>query len=117
MVRFLKRQLRSRPVTGARVMSSFGGGGGTTAVRGRIVAWAGFDGEKAWAVPNRAGNGPRDRRQAGIGGALPDKAVGLDRDDMAAALIIADQYRADLEVTFAPAGAAAAGEAVQQFEG
>jgi hypothetical protein len=35
---------------------------------------------------------------------------------VAAALIIADQYRADLEVTFAPSGAAAAGKAVQQFE-
>src|ERR1700726_3599293 len=117
MVRFLKRQLRSRPVTGARVMSSFGGGGGTTAVRGRIVAWAGFDGEKTWAVPNRAGNGPRDRRQAGIGGALPDKAIGPDRDSGAAALIVAHQHGSDLEVAFAPAGAVAAGEAVQQFEG
>jgi hypothetical protein len=33
------------------------------------------------------------------------------RDGVAAALIIADLYRADLEVTFAPSGAAAAGEA------
>jgi hypothetical protein len=49
----------------------------------RIVAWGGLDGG---TVPNRAGNGPRDRRQAGIGGALPDKAIGPDRDGVAAAL-------------------------------
>ena len=96
-------------------MSRFGGRGSTAAaVRGRIVAWGRFDGEKAWAVPNRAGNGPRDRRQAGIRGALPDKAVGADRHGVAAALIIAHQHRSDLQVTFAPASAA--GEAVQQFE-
>jgi hypothetical protein len=58
-------------------------------VRGRIVAWGGRDGEKAWAVPNRAGNGPRDRGQAGIGATLPDKAVGADGHGVAAALIIA----------------------------
>ena len=86
-------------------------------MHGRIVSWGRFDGEKTWAVPNRAGDGPRDRRQAGIGGALPDIALGPDRDGVAAALIIADQHRSDLEVTFAPAGAVAAGEAVQQFEG
>ena len=87
------------------------------AVHGRIVSWGGLGGEKTWAVPNRAGNGPRDRRQAGIGGALPDIALGRDRDGVAAALIVAHQHRSDLEVAFAPAGAVAAGEAVQQFEG
>src|SRR5580700_6228521 len=86
------------------------------AVHGRIVSWGGVDGEKTWAVPNRAGDGSRDRRQAGIGGALPDIALGRDRDGVAAALIVAHQHRSDLEIAFAPAGAVAAGEAVQQFE-
>src|SRR5580704_7592225 len=87
------------------------------AVPGPIVSWGGLDGEKTRAVPNRPGNRPRDRRQAGIGGALPDKTLRRDRDGVAAALIIAHQHRSDLEVTFSPAGAVAAGEAVQQFEG
>src|SRR5580698_7064785 len=97
---------------------SFGGRACTAAaVHGRIVSWGGVDGEKTWTVPNRAGNGPRDRRQAGIGGALPDIALGRDRDGVAAALILANQHGPDLEVALAPAGAVAAGEAVQQFEG
>src|SRR5580692_11361970 len=87
------------------------------AVHERIVSWDGLDGEKTGTVPNRAGNGPRDRRQAGIGGALPDIALGRDRDGVAAALIVAHEHRSDLEVTFSPAGAVAADEAVQQFEG
>src|SRR3984893_10601735 len=87
------------------------------ALHERIVAWGGLDGEKTRAVPNRPGNRPRDRRQAGIGGALPDIALGRDHDGVTAALIVADQHRSDLEVAFALAGAIAAGEAVQQFEG
>src|SRR5580704_16819644 len=87
------------------------------AVHGPIVSWGGLDGEKTRAVPNRPGNRPRDRRQAGIGGAHPDIARGRDRDGVTAALIVADHHRSDLEATFAPAGAVAAGEAVQQFEG
>src|SRR5580693_2061504 len=73
------------------------------AVHERIVSWDGLDGEKTWTVPNRAGNGPRDRRQAGIGGALPDIALGRDRDGVAAALILANQHGPDLEVALAPA--------------
>src|SRR5580704_9574840 len=96
---------------------SFSGTRTAAAVHARIVSWGGLDGEKTRAVPNRPGNRPRDRRQAGIGGALPDKTLRRDRDGVAAALIIADQHRSDLEVTFSPAGAVAAGEAVQQFEG
>src|ERR1700732_1451718 len=97
---------------------SFGGRAcAAAAVHGPIVSWGGLDGEKTRAVPNRPGNRPRDRRQAGIGGALPDKTLRRDRDGVAAALIIAHQHRPDLEVTFSPAGAIAAGEAVQQFEG
>src|SRR5580704_1778077 len=80
------------------------------AVHARIVSWGGVDGEKTRAVPNRAGNGPRDRRQAGIGGALPDIALGRDRDGVAAALILANQHAPDLEVALAPAGAVAAGD-------
>src|SRR5580704_12028020 len=96
---------------------SFGGRAcAAAAVHGPIVSWGGLDGEKTRAVPNRAGNGSRDRRQAGIGGALPDIALGRDRDGVAAALIVADQHRSDLEATFALAGAVAVGEAVQQFE-
>src|SRR3984893_18377703 len=87
------------------------------ALHERIVSWDGLDGEKTRAVPNRPGNRPRDRRQAGIGGALPDIARGRDRDGVAAALIIAHQHRSELEVTSSPAGAVAADEAVQQFEG
>src|SRR5580693_1619505 len=87
------------------------------AVHGRVVSWGWLDGEKTRAVPNRPGNRPRDRRQAGIGGALPDIALGRDHDGVTAALIVADQHRSDLEVAFALAGAIAAGEAVQQFEG
>src|ERR1700693_4665542 len=95
----------------------FGGTCTAAAVHGRIVSWGGLDGEKTWPVPNRAGDRPRDRRQAGIGGALPDIALGRDRDGVAAALIVAHQHGSDLEVAFAPAGAVAAGEAVQQLEG
>src|SRR5580692_5006667 len=96
---------------------SFGGTRTAAAVHGRIVSWGGVDGEKTRAVPNRAGDGSRDRRQAGIGGALPDIALGRDRDGVAAAMIVAHEHRSDLEVAFALAGAIAAGEAVQQFEG
>src|SRR6266446_5176572 len=96
---------------------SFSGTCTAAAVHGRIVSWGGGDGEKTWAVPNRAGDGPRDRRQAGIGLPLPDIALGRDHDGVAAAVIVAHQHRPDLEVTFAPAGAVAAGEAVQPFEG
>src|ERR1700730_16885573 len=77
---------------------SFSGTRTAAAVHGRIGSWGRFDGGQTWAVPNRAGDGPRDRRQAGIGGALPDIALGPDRDGVAAALIIADQHRSDLEV-------------------
>src|ERR1700732_5523659 len=55
---------------------SFSGTCTAAAVHGRIVSWGGVDGEKTWAVPNRAGHGSRDRRQAGIGLPLPDKALG-----------------------------------------
>src|ERR1700724_2212648 len=97
---------------------SFGGRAcAAAAVHGPIVSGGGLDGEKTRAVPNRPGNRPRDRRQAGIGGALPDIALGRDRDGVAAALILANQHGPDLEVALAPAGAVAAGEAVQQFEG
>src|SRR5580704_6309734 len=96
---------------------SFSGTRTAAAVHGPIVSWGGLDGEKTRAVPNRPGNRPRDRRQAGIGGALPDKTLRRGRDGVAAALIVAHQHRSDLEVTFSPAGAVAAGEAVQQFEG
>jgi hypothetical protein len=48
-----------------RVAVAFGGRPRTAAaVHGRIVSWGRFDGEKTWAVTNRAGDGPRDRRQA-----------------------------------------------------
>src|SRR6202047_931175 len=96
---------------------SFGGTRTAAAVHGRIVSWGGLDGEKTRAVPNRPGNRPRDRRQAGIGGALPDIARGRDRDGVAAALIIAHQHRSDLEVTFSPAGAVAAGEGLRRVFG
>src|SRR5580704_5620059 len=62
------------------------------AVHGPIVSWGGLDGEKTRAVPNRPGNRPRDRRQAGIGGALPDKTLRRGRDGVAAALIIAHEH-------------------------
>src|SRR5712691_5427195 len=79
---------------------SFGGRAcAAAAVHGRTVSWGG-DGEKTRAVPNRAGDGSRDRRQAGIGLPLPDKALGRDRDGVAAAVIVAHQHRSDLEVTF-----------------
>jgi hypothetical protein len=87
------------------------------AVRGRIVSGGGLDGEKTWAVPDRAGDGPRDRRQAGIGGALPDIAVRTDRHGVAATLIIAHQHRSDLEIALTATPAATARKAVQQFEG
>jgi hypothetical protein len=51
--------------------------------------------------PVTPGNGPRDCRQAGIGAALPDIALGPDRDGVAAALIVAHQHGPDLEVAFA----------------
>src|SRR6266704_110011 len=92
-------------VTGARCCSRCGwlrfGGRPcmAAAVHGRIVAWGRLDREKTWAVPNRAGHGARDRRQAGIGRSLPDKAVGPDRDGVAPALIVAHQHGSDLEVT------------------
>src|SRR5580692_1915352 len=84
---------------------SFSGTRTAAAVHGRIVSWGGVDGEKTWTVPNRAGNGPRDRRQAGIGGALPDIALGRDHDGVTAALIVAHEHGSDLEVAFALVGA------------
>ena len=86
------------------------------AVHERIVSWDGLDGEKTWTVPNRAGNGPRDRRQAGIGLSLPDIALGLDRDGEAPALIVADQHGSDFEITLRPAGAIASDKVVEEFE-
>src|SRR6266436_3875946 len=71
------------------------------AVHGRVASWGGLDGEKTRAVPNRAGNDPRDRRQAGIGLPLPDIALGRNGHGVAAAVIVAHQHRPDLEVTFA----------------
>src|SRR6202035_3183140 len=100
-----------------RWLSCDGRARAAAAVHERVVSWDGRGREKTRAVPNRAGNGPRDRRQAGIGGALPDIALGRDRDGVAAAPIVAPEHRSDLEVAFALAGAIAAGEAVQQFEG
>src|ERR1700732_971353 len=96
---------------------SFSGTRTAAAVHGRIVSWGGGDGEKTWTVPNRAGNGPRDRRQAGIGGALPDIALGRDHDGVAAAVIVAHQHGSDLEVAFALAGAIAAGGGGPEFVG
>src|ERR1700680_581074 len=86
-------------------------------VRRAIASVTGrLQGEEAWAAPRRAGDGAGDRRQAGIGVSLPDIAVGLDRDGVAPALIVADQHGADLEVTLGWAGAIAAGGAVQEVE-
>src|SRR6202047_5522398 len=75
---------------------SFSGTCTAAAAHRRIVSWGGVDGEKTWAVPNRAGDGSRDRRQAGIGGALPDIARGRDRDGVAAAPVGADQHGSDI---------------------
>jgi hypothetical protein len=54
--------------------------------------------------------------RAGIGLSLPHIAFGLDRDGVAPALIVADQHGSNLEVALGWAGAAAAREAVQEFE-
>src|SRR6266699_2803003 len=83
---------------------SFSGTCTAAAVHGRIGSWGGGDGEKTWAVPNRAGDGPRDRRQAGIGLPLPDKALGRNGHGVAPALIVAHQHGSDLERTFRGTG-------------
>jgi hypothetical protein len=57
-----------------------------------------LQGKEAWAAPGRPGDGPGDRRQAGIGVSLPDIAFGLDPDGVAPTLIVADQHGADFEV-------------------
>ena len=58
-------------------------------VKGIVLSVTGrLHGEEAGAAPGRPGDGACDRRQAGIGVALPDIAVGLDRDGVAPALMI-----------------------------
>jgi hypothetical protein len=71
---------------------------GCAAVVRSVLLSGGRQGEEARAGPGRAGNRPRDRRQAGIGLSVPDVAFGLDRDGVALAAIVADQHGPDLEV-------------------
>src|ERR1700693_2767568 len=79
-------------------MIGAGGDGGACATSWPFRRSARLQGKEARAAPGRAGDRPRDRRQAGIGLSLPDIAVGRDRDGVAPALIVADQHGADLEV-------------------
>jgi hypothetical protein len=71
-----------------------------------------LQGEKPGAAPGRAGNGARDRRQAGIRASLPVEALTPDSDGVALALVLANQNRAGFEL--ATARAALAREAVEE---
>ncbi len=53
--------------------------------------------EEARPVPGRAGDGPRDRRQACVGVLAPDVAARHDGDGVPLALIFAHQHGAGLE--------------------
>jgi hypothetical protein len=53
--------------------------------------------EKARPVPGRAGDGPRDNRQAWVGVLAPHIAARHDGDGVALALIFAHQHGAGLE--------------------
>src|SRR3984893_14908916 len=53
--------------------------------------------EEARSVPARAGDGPRDSREACIGRLAPDIAVWHDRDGVPRALVFAQEHGAGLE--------------------
>src|SRR5437763_1470050 len=84
-----------------------------TGGRFRLGAVTGaLQGKEARSAPGRAGDGARDRREAGIGGPLPVVAFASDRDGVALPLILAKEHRAGFEL--ATAGAAVPREAVQE---
>jgi hypothetical protein len=104
-------------ITGAKVCSPLRRIETHAGLRAVVLLGGGFQSEEARAAPGRAGDRPRDRRQAGIGLCFPDIALGRDRHGVAPALVIADQNGPDLEVALGLPGAVAPGEAVQEFEG
>src|SRR5438309_4438588 len=66
-------------------------------VTGRMCAiTSDTHGKEPGAAPGRAGDGARDRREAGIGGSLPVEALAPDRDGVALAVILANEHRAGL---------------------
>ena len=55
--------------------------------------------KEARPAPGRASDGARNRRQAGICGSLPLKAVADGRDSVAATLILANEHGPGLELS------------------
>jgi hypothetical protein len=70
------------------------------------------EGEEAGTTPGRPGDRAGDGGQARISGALPVEAVGHDSDGVTLALIIANEHRAELELT--PGRAAVTRQSVQE---
>jgi hypothetical protein len=57
-----------------------------------------LEGKEAWPTPGRAGDGARDRREAGKCGSLPLEAVADGRDGVASALVFANENGPRLEL-------------------
>jgi hypothetical protein len=57
--------------------------------------------EEARSVPVRTGDGPRDSREAGIGGLAPDKAIRNHSHGVPLALVFAHEHGAGLEAPWA----------------
>jgi len=78
----------------------------------RWCAVASRQGEEPRTTPGGAGDGAGDGREDRISRALPVKSIGRDGDDVALALIIANEHRAGFELT--PGRAAVACQTVQE---
>jgi len=78
----------------------------------RWCAVASRQGEEPRTTPGGAGDGAGDGREDRISRALPVKSIGCDGDDVALALIIANEHRAGFELT--PGRAAVACQTVQE---
>src|SRR6266481_3592764 len=63
----------------------------------RWCAVASGEGEEPGATPGRASDGACDGREARICRALPVKSIGSDGDDVALALVVANQHRAGFD--------------------
>ena len=57
--------------------------------------------KEARSIPGRTGDGPRDSREAGIGGLAPDKAICNDSDGVPLALVLTNKQGAGLKAPWA----------------
>ena len=64
--------------------------------------------EETRSVPSRAGDGPRNGRETGIGCILPNEAIRHDGDGVSFALVFTDEDSAGLETAVQFAGLLAA---------